>query len=126
MQGKKVLLVDDDPDMVFIARELLRSVGLEVFSASDAIQALAFLKSTTPDLVISDLMLPGMDGGQFCKRAKQDPKTAGIPFLMLTAADTDDAAPLARECGADAFLSKPFAHKAFLAAVQNLLSQKPS
>ena len=115
-------MVDDDPDMVFIARELLRSVGLEVFTAPNGEQALAAIKQDLPDLVISDLMLPGMDGGQFCKRVKQDPAFAAIPFLMLTAADTDEAVPLARESGANAFLSKPFTHKMFLSKVNELLS----
>ena len=121
MRKKSVLLVDDDPDMIFIVRELLKTMDLEVLTCEDGLDALGILKSKKPDLVVSDVMLPGMDGIEFCESAKRDPETAAIPFFLLTAMNQDKAVPLMRKCGADAFLAKPFEHVEFLTKVRELL-----
>ena len=114
----RVLLVDDDPAVLSGLRRALVLEGYEVLAAEDGETALALAASQPPDLVVLDVMLPGLDGLAVCQRLRA---TSPTPILMLTAKDTvpDRVAGLDR--GADDYLVKPFALDELLARVRALL-----
>jgi CheY-like chemotaxis protein len=110
MKGKRglVLTVDDDPKIVSLIQDILEEVGYRVITSTDGSEVLGLLHKHKPDVVILDLLMPKMDGYSVCYRIKSDPKTRGIPVLVLTGVAYELNKELAREAGADAFLSKPF------------------
>ena len=84
----------------------LKAKGYEVFAVTDGLQALNAVRKLKPDLIITDLLLPGMDGHKVCRMIKFDKTTSHIPVIMLTARDLDKEAELAKQCRADLFISK--------------------
>ncbi len=116
-----VLLVDDEPDLVQLVALRLQSAGYRVEVAYDGEEALQQVKKSKPDLVILDLMLPKLDGYKVCRFLKFDERTRGIPVLIFTARAQAEDMTLAMECGADAYLTKPFEAKALLQKVAELL-----
>lgn len=123
----RILLVDDEPDLVQMVSVRLSASGYEVIPAYDGRQALDQVKQVKPDLIILDLMLPKLDGYKVCRLLKFDERTKGIPILIFTARAQVEDVTLATECGADAYLTKPFEAKALLEKIQELLGagQKP-
>ena len=123
MEARKtrVLLVDDEPDLVQMVAVRLTAVGYEVTKAYDGQEALAKVKEVHPDLIILDLMLPKLDGYKVCRLLKFDERTRSIPILIFTARAQVEDVTLATECGADAYLTKPFEAKMLLAKIQELL-----
>ncbi len=109
MAGRfRALLVDDDPDLLALMRLTLEyTAGWEVFEASSALVGLEMAHALVPDVVLVDLMMPEMDGYEFCRRFKADPAMAGVPLVLLTARVELDDARLA-EAGAAGVLFKPF------------------
>lgn len=109
MAGRfRVLLVDDDPDLLALMRLTLEfTAGWEVFGASSAAEGLEMARRLSPNVVVVDLMMPDVDGYEFCRRLKADPATAGVPLVLLTARIELDKARLA-EAGAAGVLFKPF------------------
>ncbi|MDE6108710.1 MAG: response regulator, partial [Muribaculaceae bacterium] len=102
-----LLVVDDNPDLLqFAASEL--SADFTVSTASDGNDALAKIAADTPDVILSDLMMPGMDGIELCRRLKSDPATASIPLLILTAKHDVSAKIEGLTLGADDYMTKPF------------------
>ncbi|MDE6497636.1 MAG: response regulator [Muribaculaceae bacterium] len=103
----KLLVVDDNPDLLqFVNSEL--SAYFTVITASDGNDALAHISRDAPDLILSDLMMPGMDGIELCRRLKSDPATASIPLLILTAKHDVSAKIEGLTLGADDYMTKPF------------------
>jgi cyclic di-GMP phosphodiesterase len=106
--GSKVLIVDDE----YIGRETLQSVlegeGYELEMAENGLQAIEKTKKLLPDVILLDLMMPGMNGLEVCKRIRNDPQIAAIPIIMLTALNDRDSLLNALKAGADDFISKPF------------------
>lgn len=114
----QVLVVDDDPRITSLLRRALRFAGHTVRVAQDGPEALAMAEAAVPDLVILDVMLPGLDGLEVCRRLRA---IADTPILMLTARDDVPDRVLGLDAGADDYLVKPFALEELLARVRALL-----
>lgn len=117
----RILLVDDEPDLVQMVLVRLAASGYEVIPAYDGQQALNQVEQAKPDLIILDLMLPKLDGYKVCRLLKFDERTKDIPVLIFTARAQVEDVTLATECGADAYLTKPFEAKTLLEKIQQLL-----
>ncbi len=83
--AEKILIVDDDPDLVESVRIILESKGYEVEAAYDGVEGLQKVKEFNPDLIVLDVMMPKKNGYEVCRELKNDPKYSGIPILLLTA-----------------------------------------
>lgn len=103
-----ILLVDDVPANLGTLRELLEADGYRLIEAADGPNALRLARETTPDLVLLDVMMPGMDGYEVCRRLRADSHLAEVPVIMLTALDDKESRIAGIKAGADDFLTKPF------------------
>jgi DNA-binding response OmpR family regulator len=117
----RILLVDDDPAILRLLDVNFRMEGFDVDAASHGEDALAVVAQTTPDVIVLDLMLPGMDGREILQRLRADPATAQVPVIFLTARGRDDAA--AGE--AERYVQKPFDTVDLVATVRSLLEGGP-
>jgi len=107
--AKKILIVDDEPDMLDLATVRLRKLGYEIIEAVDAEEAMVFMQSNTPDLILLDLLLPKMQGDELCRKLKSEDKYKNIPVILFTASAIRPSLPeKIREIGADACILKPF------------------
>ncbi|MBM4467800.1 MAG: response regulator [Chloroflexi bacterium] len=122
--AKKVLVVDDEPGVIEIVRANLEWEGFTVSEASDGLEALEQVRAEAPDLVILDVMLPGLDGWGVLERIEANPETAGLPVIMLTVKDTDADIVRGLEGGAVEYVTKPF-DPVGLAQLVRLLLEKP-
>lgn len=119
-ETQSVLIVEDDADLRDFIAETIRT-KYDVFTAENGREALRVLQSRTPSLVVSDWMMPEMDGEALCQHLRADRNTSHIPFIMLTA-KTDDASKVqSMNCGADAFIEKPFSVKYLEACIHRLI-----
>ena len=118
----RVLVVDDNPDMAELMRELLASRGYDVVTVSDAGQAEAEIHRHLPDLILSDVVMPGRSGYELCHQVKEDPATRLIPFLLITGLSDREDKVKGIEAGADDFLNKPIDFGELVARVK-LLAQ---
>ena len=119
--GRTVLVVDDHEDNRRILRDLLRSAGYEVVEATTGETGIAAAKARTPDLILMDIQLPGIDGYEATRRIKADDVLRRIPLIVVTsyALSGDDAKAIA--AGADAYVAKPFSPRAMLAKIREYL-----
>jgi DNA-binding response OmpR family regulator len=117
----RILLVDDDPAILRLLDVNFRMEGFDVEAVSHGEDALAAVSRDVPDVVVLDLMLPGMDGREILRRLRDDPATAAVPVLFLTARGRDDAA--AGE--AERYVQKPFDTVDLVATVRSLLEGGP-
>jgi PAS domain S-box-containing protein len=113
-----VLIADDNADMREYLTNLLRTSGYQVSDVTDGQQALEAIRSQVPDLVISDVMMPGLDGLQLLTALRRDPRTAALPVLLLSARAGQEASIEGFQAGADDYLLKPFAAQELLARVR--------
>ena len=113
-----ILVVDDEPKIVALARDYLVKNGYRVASASDGQSALASARREKPDLIILDLMLPKMDGREVCRILRRESE---VPIIMLTALAEEVDQVTGLEIGADDYISKPFSPRALVARVRALL-----
>lgn len=104
----RVLVVDDDPRLLQIVAMYLSIEGYEVATARDGSEGLDEITTKRPDLVILDVMMPGMDGLEACRRIRDNPDTADVPVLMFSALSGDEDVEKARHAGANLMISKPF------------------
>ena len=118
---KRILIIEDDRDIVELVRYNLTSEGFEVNSAADGISGLAYLRKTPPDLLLLDLMLPKMPGLEICKEIRRDPALNRLPILMLTARGEEADRVVGLEMGADDYVTKPFSPRELVARVKALL-----
>jgi DNA-binding response OmpR family regulator len=116
-----VLCADDSPGMRAMLRDVLSAAGYEVGLVTDGSEALAAIREREPDLLILDLLMPGMSGLDVCRRLKADPFTAGIPVLMLTGQGSVEHRVEGFDAGADEYLSKPFDARELQSRVAALL-----
>jgi CheY-like chemotaxis protein len=107
-EGRTILVVDDEPNILFALEETVRSRGLECISACDGEEGLIIARGIRPALVITDVIMPRLNGYELCGRLKADPLTRGIPVVMVTVRATDQDHRHGDACGADAYLVKPF------------------
>ncbi|MBP7828987.1 MAG: response regulator [Kiritimatiellae bacterium] len=123
----RILVVEDDENSRVLQHTILEGNGYEVVSARNGREALDRLKEAIPDLIISDIMMPDMDGYALCRTLKSDPALAGIPFVIYSATFTTEAdQQLARELGADLFLIKPMAQDEFMEQIRGVLAKPPA
>ena len=121
MRKKKILVVDDEEDIVELLEYNLKKEGYQVFKAMTGEEALELAKGEAPDLIILDLMLPGLDGLEVCKILKKDTRTDSIPIVMLTAKGEESDIIIGLELGADDYITEPFSPKVLLARVKTVL-----
>lgn len=117
----RLLLVEDNLDMRRTARILLDRAGYLVTEAGSAEEALAAIERSLPDLVVSDIQLPGISGIKLCSILREQPRTAGLPILLLTVLSRATEKVQGLETGADDYLTKPYDPREFLARIQALL-----
>jgi two-component system alkaline phosphatase synthesis response regulator PhoP len=116
--AQKILVIDDEPKIVEICHDYLKADGYEVISAVDGPNGLAAIRREKPDLIVLDLMLPGMDGFDLCRQLRRE---SNVPVIMLTAR-VDEADKLAGlELGADDYITKPFSPRELVARVRTVL-----
>jgi len=118
---EKILIVEDEKDIVKMLEYNLKKEGFRTASAYDGEEGLERAYSEHPDLIILDLMLPGMDGLEVCKSLKSKNKTSGIPIIMLTAKVQEADKVVGLELGADDYVTKPFSPRELLARVKAVL-----
>ncbi len=116
-----ILVVDDEKDIVDLIAYNLEQEGFTVSRAYDGEEALKEIASIKPDLVLLDLMLPGMPGTEVCRRVRKDPSTSGIPIIMLTAKTDEVDKIVGLEIGADDYITKPFSVRELIARIRAVL-----
>jgi DNA-binding response OmpR family regulator len=118
---RRVLIVDDERDIVDLVRYNLNKNGYEALVACDGQQALDIAKAQLPDLIVLDLMLPGLHGTEVARKLKSDARTANIPIVMLTAKGEETDVVVGLTLGADDYVTKPFSIKILLARLATVL-----
>ncbi len=121
MAKESILIVDDEEDVLELVRYNLDKNGYNIDTATTGEQALAKARAKLPNLIILDLMLPGIDGLEVCKKLKSDTKTQNIPIIMLTAKGEETDIVIGLELGADDYVTKPFSPKVLVARVRRIL-----
>ena len=124
MSKENILIVEDDPETVKLVKFILEKNDYSTISAKDGKEGLRMARERKPDLIILDLMLPGMDGYRVCETLKAEPDTKDIPIIMLTALDTGPDFEKALEKKADWYITKPFEAQHLLKRVTYLIEKK--
>ncbi|NIM02669.1 response regulator [bacterium] len=124
MPKREILIVEDNPQTVKLLKFILEKNNYSTVSAKDGEQGLQKVKEKKPDLIILDLMLPGMDGYRVCETLKSDPDTKEIPVLVLTALDTGADFEKALEKKADWYITKPFEPEHLLKRIDYLIEKR--
>ena len=120
--GARILIVDDDAAIRDILLQILTMSDYLVTVAVDGFDAGIKVSEFKPELILMDLMMPGMDGAEACRRIKDNPDTSGIKVLMITGFDTPENREKAQQAGADGYLPKPIVKDVLLEKVRDLLS----
>lgn len=126
MPGETILVVDDEAHILELIRFNLESAGYRVELAEDGEAALKFCQQQVPDLIILDIMLPGIDGLEVCKRLRISNATAKVPIIMLTAKGEEIDKVVGLEIGADDYITKPFSIRELMARVKAILRRAES
>ena len=121
---KKILVIEDDPATSRLVDYSLRHEGYQVITSSNGLEGIRKAHSESPDLVILDVMLPGMDGFEICHRLRSEPATAGLPILMFSAKAQEIDKDTGIKVGADDYLTKPSAPAEIVSRVEKLLAKK--
>ena len=124
MTKKEIFVVEDDEGILELLRYNLMREGFAVASAADGEDAVKAIPRKLPDLILLDLMLPGLDGLEVCRMLKKNPKTAQIPIVMVTAKGEESDIVAGLELGADDYITKPFSLKVLIARVRTILRRK--
>lgn len=118
---KKILIVDDEPNIVISLEFLMRREGFEVTVARDGEEALSAIAQEKPDLVLLDVMMPKLNGFEVCEKVKATPEHAGVSIIMLTAKGREAEVSKGLSLGADGYITKPFSTRDLVEQVKNLL-----
>ena len=124
MPREHILIVDDEEDILELVRYNLVRGGFDVTTVTTGEEAIKKAKSSIPDLVLLDLMLPGVDGLEVCNILKREAKTAHVPIVMLTAKGEEADIVVGLELGADDYITKPFSPRVLVARVKAVLRRK--
>jgi len=123
MERKKILVIDDEPDIVKMVELRLKACGYEVLKGSNGEEALALTKEHHPDLIILDVMMPPPNGFQVCRTLKDDPQFKNTPIILLTAKVSESDQFWGLESGADEYVSKPYNAEELLEKIRVLLEK---
>ncbi len=126
MAGENILVVEDEKDIQELVQYNLTKENYKVRCVPCGEDALKAVKAEAPDLMVLDLMLPGVDGLEVCRRIKQDPETERIPIVMLTAKGEESDIVAGLELGADDYVTKPFSLRVFITRVRAVIRRKNS
>jgi len=121
----KILIVDDEPNIVISLEFLMQQSGYEVATARDGADAMQKIATFQPDLVLLDIMLPQLNGFEICQRIRENSQWNGIKVIMLSAKGREIEVSKGIALGADAYVTKPFSTKDLIAQVQRLLANGP-
>jgi len=121
----KILVIEDEPDILEVIQYNLEREGAKVITCRNGEQGLSRIRTDNPDLVVLDLMLPGMDGVEVCRQVKADPVTRDIPVIMVTAKGEESDVVLGLGIGADDYITKPFSPKELVARVKVVMRRGP-
>jgi len=124
MEHRRILIVEDEESLLKLESILLTTRGYKVTGVTDGLKALEEIKKARPDLVLLDIMIPGIDGFEVCRRIKADPETASLPVVMLTAKKSSADQARGVEAGADAYITKPFKSGKIIEVVEELLRKE--
>ena len=122
MEKKKILIVDDEPDLVETIRVRLGQENYECLTAHDGNSGFELARTQKPDLVILDIMLPGMDGFKVARLFKFQKELKHIPLIMLSARDKDEDRLLGEQTGANCYMTKPFSMEELVTTIRGFLS----
>jgi two-component system alkaline phosphatase synthesis response regulator PhoP len=122
---EKIVVIEDEADILEVLHYYLKREGYLVVSSRDGEDGLDKVRRENPDLVLIDLMLPGLDGLEVCKRLQSDPVTSAIPLIMVTAKGEESDVVLGLQLGADDYVTKPFSPKELIARVKAVLRRGP-
>ncbi len=117
-----ILAIDDDPEMVGLISMVLETEGFKVFTANGVFDGMKVIASADPDLVLLDIMMPGVNGWQFCEALRENESTADIPVIFVTALGGAKDREAAGRAGAAGYVTKPFANDVLVAEVRRHLS----
>lgn len=120
-----VLIVDDSPTETFVLTEILKRHGFEVINAQNADQGLSLARDRHPDLVLMDVVMPGLNGFQATRQLARDPATASIPVVMVSTKSQETDRVWALRQGARAYLTKPVDERLLLQTIRQVLDGKP-
>lgn len=125
---ENILLVDDDEELLTLLERKLTDEGFRIFTEAKGSRALERIKRKSPDLVILDVNMPGINGMEICKALRSDANTQNLPIIMLTACDDQVDRVLGLEFGADDYITKPFNARELVLRIKNVLrrNQEPS
>jgi len=121
---KRILIIENNAVFRKTLRMRLESNGYETVDAESGLEGLNAVRKENPDLVITDIMLPGLDGHKVCRMIKFDRKLSRIPVIVLTSRDLDQDAEIAKQCGADAFVLKTTRPPILLEVIRRLLERE--
>ena len=120
----KILVVDDEVNILTILKDSLEFSGFQVVTAPDGQEALDMVAKENPELVVLDIGMPKMDGWEVCRRLKSDPKTKGLPIIILTAYTQSSDQKRGAQLGADCFVAKPCDFTYLVEQINTLLANK--
>lgn len=123
MDQRRILIVEDEESLLKLESILLSTRGYKVTGVSDGLAALREIEQNRPDLILLDIMMPGIDGFEVCRRVKENPDTRSIPVVMLTAKKSFADQTRGVEVGADAYLTKPFKSGKIIEIIEGLLQK---
>ena len=124
-KGRKVIVIEDEPDIQEIILHNLLRDGYQVEATSNGEKGLELVRRIEPDLVLLDLMLPGLDGVEVCRRMKADPRTQAVSIIMVTARGEESDIVLGLGLGADDYVTKPFSPRELMERVKAVLRRGP-
>jgi two-component system cell cycle response regulator len=124
MENKTVLIVDDDELNIKLIKAMLKSENYRLLAALSGMECLEMVADVVPDLILLDVMMPGIDGFEVCRRIKQEGETRKIPIIMVSSSIGEKLRVEAMEAGADGFLSKPVDKTELVVQVKSLLLDK--
>ena len=122
MTKKTIMVVDDEPLTVKVVKDLFESEGYKVITASGGKEAIKILKKSKVDLILLDIMMPGMDGWDVCEKIKADKNTEKIPIIFLTAKDDTVSKSMGSLASSD-YVTKPFDNKDLIQRVKRIISK---
>jgi DNA-binding NarL/FixJ family response regulator len=120
---KRILIVDDEPNLLRAIAAVVRGEGFDVSTSRNAREALLQIAQSLPDLIVSDIRMPGMDGYEFARKLRYSPHSALIPIVFLTAKDETEDRVEGFRAGVDVYLTKPFEPDELIAVIRNILQR---